>query len=206
MTKPDLTLVPHKPDPDRIRILARADLQRTDWKLMRAMERHFAGAEWCDWRDVMRGIASKPEGHAEPLPPEPPFGQIARNEPTTIPDPEKEALVSENARLRAEIESLRAVPPPEVMPGEDERLSDWGPVGDDIDITGDDLLKVFEQDEASAAAAVRTMSALRQKHLSEQLNVEKARLRREHAATGVPNPRAASIDRLLGLLTRRGEV
>jgi hypothetical protein len=74
------------------------------------------------------------------------------------------------------------------------------------DLTGDMLLDAFEHDESETIAVVQTLSALRLKHLSEQLNVERARLDREHQATGVANPRSASIDRLLGLLTRRGEV
>jgi hypothetical protein len=74
------------------------------------------------------------------------------------------------------------------------------------DLTGDMLLDAFEHDENETIAVVQTLSALRLKHLSEQLNVERARLDREHQATGVANPRSASIDRLLGLLTRRGEV
>jgi len=98
------------------------------------------------------------------------------------------------------------VPEPEapLLPAPDALMSDWGPVGDDI--TGDMLLDAFELDEAETVAVVQTLSALRLKHLSEQLNVERARLDREHQATGVANPRSASIDRLLGLLTRRGEV
>jgi hypothetical protein len=74
------------------------------------------------------------------------------------------------------------------------------------ELTGDQLLSAFEKDEEAAALLVQTLSALRQKHISEQLNVERARLDREHQATGVANPRSAQIDRLLGLLTRRGEV
>ena len=92
-----------------------------------------------------------------------------------------------------------------LLPAPDARLADYGPVGTD-DITGDLLLDAFEENEAETAAIVQTLSALRLKHLSEQLNVERARLDREHQATGVANPRSASIDRLLGLLTRRGEV
>jgi hypothetical protein len=95
-------------------------------------------------------------------------------------------------------------PEPPLLPAPDALMSDYGPVGDDI--TGDMLLDAFELDEAETVAVVQTLSALRLKHLSEQLNVERARLDREHQATGVANPRSASIDRLLGLLTRRGEV
>jgi hypothetical protein len=90
-----------------------------------------------------------------------------------------------------------------LLPAPDALMSDWGPVGDDI--TGDMLLDAFEQDEAEAASVIQVLSATRQRHLSEQLNVEKARLRREHMLTDQANPREASIDRLLGLLTRRGD-
>jgi hypothetical protein len=95
--------------------------------------------------------------------------------------------------------------PPPLSPHPDELMSDYGPVGEET-ITGDMLLDAFEVDPTETAAVVRTLSATRLKHLSEQLNVERARLDREHQATGIANPRSASIDRLLGLLTRRGEV
>jgi hypothetical protein len=98
-------------------------------------------------------------------------------------------------------------PEPPLLPAPDALMSDWGEVGAGTDdITGDMLLDAFEHDETETVAVVQTLSALRLKHLSEQLNVERARLDREHQATGVANPRSASIDRLLGLLTRRGEV
>lgn len=130
-----------------------------------------------------------------------------------VPDPREEALAAAEAELAAlrervaELEardrSVFADAP--LLPAPDALLSDYGPVGTD-DITGDLLLDAFEDNEAETAAIVQTLSALRLKHLSEQLNVERARLDREHQATGVANPRSASIDRLLGLLTRRGEV
>ena len=113
-------------------------------------------------------------------------------------------LAAENEALRRRIAELEAIEAP-LLPAPDALMSDWGPVGGD-DITGDMLLDAFEENEAETVAVVQTLSALRLKHLSEQLNVERARLDREHQATGVANPRSASIDRLLGLLTRRGEV
>lgn len=113
------------------------------------------------------------------------------------------ALRARVAELEARDRSVFADAP--LLPAPDALLSDYGPVGTD-DITGDLLLDAFEDNEAETAAIVQTLSALRLKHLSEQLNVERARLDREHQATGVANPRSASIDRLLGLLTRRGEV
>lgn len=126
--------------------------------------------------------------------------------PETSPDPRDEELAALRARV-AELEardtSVFADAP--LLPAPDALMSDYGPVGMD-DITGDLLLDAFEENEAETAAIVQTLSALRLKHLSEQLNVERARLDREHQATGVANPRSASIDRLLGLLTRRGEV
>lgn len=129
-------------------------------------------------------------------------------EPSARSDDSPDAAVdprdAEIAALRARIEELEAGPA-QLLPAPDALMSDWGAVGTD-DITGDLLLDAFEENEAETAAAVQTLSALRLKHLSEQLNVERARLDREHQATGVANPRSASIDRLLGLLTRRGEV
>jgi hypothetical protein len=93
-----------------------------------------------------------------------------------------------------------------LLPAPDALMSDYGPVGEGYDdVTGDMLLDAFEQDEAEAVAVIQVLSATRQRHLSEQLNVEKARLRREHMLTDQANPREASIDRLLGLLTRRGD-
>ena len=134
---------------------------------------------------------------AEPVEPEPPQ-----------PDPRDEALAAaeeELAALRARVAELEQAEPAQLLPPPDTLMADYGNVGMD-DLTGDLLLDAFEQDESETAAIVQTLSALRLKHLSEQLNVERARLDREHQATGIANPRSASIDRLLGLLTRRGEI
>ena len=125
-----------------------------------------------------------------------------------VPDPRDEALAAaeaELAALRARVAELEQ-PEPEapLLPAPDALMSDYGPVGTD-DITGDLLLDAFEENEAETAAVIQVLSATRQRHLSEQLNVEKARLRREHMLTDQANPREASIDRLLGLLTRRGD-
>ena len=144
-------------------------------------------------------------------------GKIADAEPVIEeapqPDPRDEALAAaeaELAALRARVAELEAADTSvfaeaPLLPAPDALMSDFGPVGMD-DITGDLLLDAFEDNEAETAAIVQTLSALRLKHLSEQLNVERARLDREHQATGIANPRSASIDRLLGLLTRRGEI
>ena len=130
-------------------------------------------------------------------------------------DPEKDALRARIAELESRPPEIREVevPAPAVeaemdWPEPGDRLTDWDVVGepDSEDLTGDDLLVQFEKDEAAAAASIQRLSATRRKHLSEQLNVEKARLRREHMLTDTANPREASIDGLLGLLTRRGEV
>ena len=122
-----------------------------------------------------------------------------------VPDPRDEELAALRARV-AELEardtSVFAEAP--LLPAPDALMSDYGPVGTD-DITGDLLLDAFEENEAETAAVIQVLSATRQRHLSEQLNVEKARLRREHMLTDQANPREASIDRLLGLLTRRGD-
>ena len=134
---------------------------------------------------------------AEPVEPEPDLFEQ--------PDPRDEELAVLRARV-AELEtrdaSVFAEAP--LLPAPDALMSDYGPVGMD-DITGDLLLDAFEENEAETAAVIQVLSATRQRHLSEQLNVEKARLRREHMLTDQANPREASIDRLLGLLTRRGD-
>jgi len=137
-------------------------------------------------------------------------GKIAEPEPVAIeeaPDPrdaELAALRARVAELEARDASVFAEAP--LLPAPDALLSNYGPVGESYeDVTGDMLLDAFEQDEAEAVAVIQVLSATRQRHLSEQLNVEKARLRREHMLTDQANPREASIDRLLGLLTRRGD-
>ena len=117
--------------------------------------------------------------------------------------PADDAAEAELAALRARIAELEQPEAP-LLPAPDALMSDYGPVGTD-DITGDLLLDAFEENEAETAAVIQVLSATRQRHLSEQLNVEKARLRREHMLTDQANPREASIDRLLGLLTRRGD-
>lgn len=125
-----------------------------------------------------------------------------------VSDPREEELAALRARV-AELESRDASVFAEPVIQEPERARDElldfdaEPVEE---LTGDQLLNAFEKDEEAAAVLIQTLSALRQKHISEQLNVERARLDREHQATGVANPRSAQIDRLLGLLTRRGEV
>lgn len=97
--------------------------------------------------------------------------------------------------------------PAPLLPAPDALLADYGEVAEsDEEITGDFLLDAFERDETETAAVMQTLSATRLRHLSEQLNVEKARLRREHMLTDQANPREANIDRLLNLLTRRGEI
>jgi len=133
-------------DAERVKFLAHVELQRTDWKLFRAMERRFAGAEWCDWRDAMREIASHPEGHAEPLPPEPPFG---------APVSELDALREENARLRAEADRHN-------FPANlSDKLSDWDTGADENNLTTADLSEDLAQlvtGEETLAQAVERMT------------------------------------------------
>lgn len=173
-------------DPDRIKILARADLQRTDWKLFRAMERTFAGPEWCDWRDTMRNIASHPEGHAEPLPPEPPFGE---------PVSELDALKDENAELKAELERLRAEAE-RTFPAMDEKLSDWDAVPDEASLTTADLTE----------EVIQKLTAAKRKKFTELLNVELAELQQERGGPREDLTREAEIEKLLGLFARVGEM
>ena len=124
---------------------------------------------------------------------------------TNVRNEDGSPFVDGTAAPAPSVPEPEAEPEAPLLPAPDALMSDYGPVGTD-DITGDMLLDAFEENEAETASIVQTLSALRLKHLSEQLNVERARLDREHQATGVANPRSASIDRLLGLLTRRGEV
>ena len=129
-------------------------------------------------------------------------------EPVIDMELERAEIVNEAFDLVMRKLSVQVTPEPDpaqLLPPVDTLMSDYGPVGTD-DITGDLLLDAFEENEAETAAIVQTLSALRLKHLSEQLNVERARLDREHQATGIANPRSVSIDRLLSLLTRRGEI
>ena len=137
-----------------------------------------------------------------PAAPEPP-PVIVTPGPAVDLAAENEALRRRIAELEARDTSVFAEAP--LLPAPDALMSDYGPVGTD-EITGDLLLDAFEDNEAETAAIVQSLSALRLKHLSEQLNVERARLDREHQATGIANPRSVSIDRLLSLLTRRGEI
>jgi hypothetical protein len=53
--------------------LARAELQRSEWKIMRAIERQVASPEWCSWRDELRRLVAMPEGF-DAIPLEPHFG------------------------------------------------------------------------------------------------------------------------------------
>jgi hypothetical protein len=148
---------------------------------------------------------------AEPVEVEPEPAPVEEYAPTLVinaiaaePTPTVD-LAAENEALRRRIAELEAIEAP-LLPAPDALMSDWGEVGAGYeDVTGDMLLDAFEQDEAEAASVIQVLSATRQRHISEQLNVEKARLRREHMLTDQANPREASIDRLLGLLTRRGD-
>lgn len=156
--------------------------------------------------DNLRVWNVDPKAAGAPERPEPEPIQVKPAEPhPELFDPTPDPRDAELAALRARIAELERQEPAPLLPEPDALMSDYGPVGTD-DITGDLLLEAFEENEAETASVVQTLSALRLKHLSEQLNVERARLDREHQATGVANPRSASIDRLLGLLTRRGEV
>ena len=154
--------------------------------------------------------------------------KLPTSRPTGDWDEERVAAIEENIRLlfqlvgAIEVAQPREEPPappppppppppveeepPRLLPEPDALMADYGPVGEEADITGDMLLDAFEADAVETAAVVKTLSATRLKHLSEQLNVTRAALDREHSATGIANPRSAAIDRLLNLLIRRGEV
>lgn len=167
------------------------------------------------WKIAISLRPDLPAVHRErpkpPLPPAPPAlteeeMEALRLSKQVAKDMERAELVNEAYDL-VMARLMTPAPAPVIQEPErarDELLDfDAEPVEE---LTGDQLLSAFEQDEEAAALLVQTLSALRQKHISEQLNVERARLDREHQATGVANPRSAQIDRLLGLLTRRGEV
>jgi hypothetical protein len=184
-------------DAERVKFLAHVELQRTDWKLFRAMERRFAGAEWCDWRDAMREIASHPEGHAEPLPPEPPFG---------APVSELDALREENARLRAEADRHN-------FPANlSDKLSDW-------DTGADENEARLSPEEAEAEVArlvsnqaegfdladeISGLSQTRRDDLTQALHKRKGRMRRERMTGATPQVEEAALDHLVDLLARRG--
>lgn len=157
-----------------------------------------------DRRAKLQALLDEIEGRAPPVvvkqEPEPTVETLHALTHEDILDPRDEELAALRARV-AELEQAEAP----LLPAPDALMSDYGPVGTD-DITGDLLLDAFEENETETAAIVQSLSALRLKHLSEQLNVERARLDREHQATGIANPRSVSIDRLLSLLTRRGEI
>lgn len=202
-------------DPDRIKILARVELQRTDWKLSRALERSMAGPEWCDWRDLMREIASNPERHYEPLPPEPDFGSpVVKLEPAFDPPPEAEAapppnLIIDNEMLtqrvadlqaglddqRAEIERLRkenedlraAMPPPE--------FAEEMPEPDALMVPTD--LREEMSDGETISDAKRRLFPL--------LTEERQKLKNEEALIGKTIPRRERVEKLLGMLARVGE-
>lgn len=175
----------------------------------------FLWLEGINYRVVAKGADGSTVATIERVTPDAEFVGTAAPALAVEPEPQPEPepvidLAAENEALRARVAELEArdtsvFSEAPLLPAPDALMSDYGPVGMD-DITGDLLLDAFEDNEAETAAIVQTLSALRLKHLSEQLNVERARLDREHQATGIANPRSASIDRLLGLLTRRGEI
>lgn len=189
---------------DRILILARVELQRTDWKLLRAMERFFAGAEWCDWRDQMRKIASNPDDYAEPLPPEPPFSL---------------AEASREAELRArilELEDANAALKDALSDAED-RIADLDDEDDfpgpdekppldaeaEAALTTDDLLA--ESDEV-ASDVISKLSRDRRRRFTELLNVEMAELQLSRGGPKEDRRREQKIERLLGIFARAGEM
>jgi len=156
--------------------LAVKELARTDYVVTKSMETgRKLLSAWTSWRQHLRDVVN---GNGEDVRPEPDRWAVAELEQPEAP----------------------------LLPAPDALMSDYGPVGAGYDdVTGDMLLDAFEQDEAEAVAVIQVLSATRQRHISEQLNVDKARYRREHMLTDQANPREASIDRLLGLLTRRGD-
>jgi hypothetical protein len=181
--------------------LARAELQRSDWKIMRAVERKLASPEWCEWRDELRRLVAMVDGF-DAIPPEPPFGGSAPT-PAATPDPRDEELAALRARL-AELEardrSVFAEAP--LLPAPDALMSDWGEVGaypgvpDDFVqlMTGDETLEQAVErmtigvdelldmatvlSDPSLELALCTIPPERVNEWTEKLISEKARLRR----------------------------
>ena len=117
---------------DRIHVLAKAELQRTDWRLMRALERSLAGEDWCTWRDELRRLIHDNEG-VEDIPAEPPFGgAVAAPAPEPDPEPEThfadlmladETIDDAKARLSQRLKELRHyLIAPEIRVNEDGSL------------------------------------------------------------------------------------
>jgi hypothetical protein len=162
---------------DRILILARVELQRTDWKLLRAMERFYAGAEWCDWRDEMRQIASSPHLYSEPLPPEPPFRAAAPVEP----------------------------PPPEPAPVAEPAV-DLPPIDPkDTDIIIEGFTGELRTGRNVVEGTMRSMDPPDRKRLFSLLNTELGRLKNQEALLGKSIPRRADVEELIGILAKVGE-
>lgn len=87
------------------------------------------------------------------------------------------------------------------FPAPDERLSDWGAVGEDI--TTDDLLG--ESDEV-AADVISKLSRDKRRRFTELLNVEMAELQLSRGGPKEDRKREAKIERLLGIFARAGEM
>lgn len=94
--------------------LARAELQRSDWRIMRAVERQLASSEWCEWRDELRRLVAIDEGF-DAIPSEPPFGKQADLQlaAPVKPDLRNEELAALRARV-AELETPSQ--PPQAEP------------------------------------------------------------------------------------------
>jgi hypothetical protein len=164
--------------------LARAELQRSDWRIMRAVEREFASPEWCEWRDELRRLVGMVDGFDE-LPPEPPFGKRAPSPPPVKTEPEPEAPL---------------------LPAPDALMSDWGPVGDEEAeeaLTTDDLLAA---DDEAQTDVIGKLSRQRRKRFTELLNVELAELEQSRGGPKEDRKREAKIQRLLGVFARVGEM
>lgn len=194
---------------DRILILARVELQRTDWKLLRAMERFFAGAEWCDWRDEIRKIASNPDAYAEPLPPEPPFSVAEANREAEVASLKSRILELEdaNATLKDALADAEDQIPEQFdeddahkFPAPHEKLTDWDA---EAALTTDDL--IAESDEV-ASDVISKLTRDRRRRFTELLNVELAELQQNRDGPKEDRKREAKIERLLGIFARAGEM
>jgi|694.fasta_scaffold117493_2 hypothetical protein len=97
----------------QIKILAKADLQRTDYVVFKCIEKQLVlNSSWLAWREQLREVT---RGNATEIPPEPPrYASSPQPQDPSTPPPEvlaeaqpDESLVELKARLLGEFASLR---------------------------------------------------------------------------------------------------
>lgn len=152
------------------------------------------------------------------------FRQAAFAAPPVIvpqaPPPEDPRIAEMAARI-AELESrepevierevIRYVEVPAPEEGKfpaslNEKLSDWGEIAADKDLTQDDLMGLMREDADSAQEVIGNLSRDQRRRFTELLNVELAELQQVRGAAGENLKREADIEQLLGLFARVGEM